>query len=1621
MWISKIQSDRIIEKLTDQIVTVSDKSDTIKKNTWSDVMSCLLGDTAKTHNIKKKITVKLTDILSTMKDWTKKDNLTKIIEQIETGTLDDNNGKTIDQKSIIKEYAQSISKHAEKYKNFNAHDQLISLLGSEEKKQIVSDIIQTKNGILDTLIAKQKKTPTDATLTTHIHNLTALILKLDSSQKAVVSKKLARIKSSTNTKSPKNKILINPWWNTTNTGWWSNTIGKDGNIYNITVNGGGSVNIWWWPNITHGHNTESHISTWQEEEKLKKEEEEKLKKEEEEKLKKEEEEKLKKEEEEKLKKEEEEKLKKEEEEKLKKEEEEKLKKEEEEKLKKEEEEKLKKEEEEKLKKEEEEKLKKEEEEKLKKEEEEKLKKEEEEKLKKEEEEKLKKEEEEKLKKEEEEKLKKEEEEKLKKEEEEKLKKEEEEKLKKEEEEKLKKEEEEKLKKEEEEKLKKEEEEKLKKEEEEKLKKEEEEKLKKEEEEKLKKEEEEKLTPSIFSTDAAVMDKLDYVYQNIDRQQVTISQQKHAQAWSLKRLGMLVTQRRSQSNAISKAISNYHAKDLLTSSREQDIAQMVSYYRQTQTHNIDNGKIELESEQSDPYINDIAHQYMLGLVDQNNLIRLINQYYQGRGSYLSMGTMTGSDIVQRIQDMKQQVWPEYDLFHNQITNRNDTNDVKAKLKAFCTRHARVPQGQTAIANLWDCDDDAKIDLLRQQVLVNATMGVAWAIKAKTAEIHIKKLKNTSIGLNDSTLSTKQGIRWKIGKVLTKWGVPVSIAWAIGMSMMMPVWWPLMVGSVGMVSLLQYLKSHHSTLKQMEVEHKKAIQSGDRDRFTQIISDLENKINNASRLQKMLSYTSFGKLGHYHKQKRIAQEMLKLKEMNFDHLGVVTHTIKTMADVISNINGANTTDDLVDTVARLDMEFDCDTHFISGQGVDHHSQDRQILMQTLENKIRSLNITMDEVRWKPLYHTLCNNLRQQHQQFIKSIHSAQTSMSLKDAARSGFTSFAIAGTIRWASKVWNSLDIHNPLNRWKTDITQDIPVTDINYALGGHWNIDAIKDDVASILSKNTIQPNTHLTFTPHSIVDATQTHVGTQFNQDRVQSKINTLMDSLTTWWYNAESIANIKKVANIDNLHNLIDRYPYVDSGNVHLLRWRSIDSITGFVEGVTQSWQTNTTLDINLDRNAIQAQITNQGNIWTTWREIWWSLTIDNSTPWSIWSPVSWNDQPWHMMSIPSMISTHANNWSPTRRHTTGPLSATTNNTRTSYQPSLSNTNTNYHPTRPSINRSISQIYTPLYNNATTSIDNNTFISINNQNDIHVWDMIFMHDINSQHKSENLKDRIKKSRNKKAKPWYLYIVNKHNNGNLTLYHPSRWNKTHTISAADVADIMSDHTINDPVLRPTIMWSASIAHALDIKDHELTRGGEKSTNNSYREKSIQWRKYFNNYFTQSNITIDSSNFKKMLCEMHRISAYKDSNIAKIWNIRTCNIDSPERGRAVALVDKLAHKHSLGDVSVTNTEKAQYAKASKLDTVLNECAEYLYKVQNKFRTWTYNDQETLDLIAEYYHTAVYARPMGNVNNSMFMNQVNYLLKLSGREGISHGQLDHIACRVSKEHFKILFAKYLAKTL
>jgi hypothetical protein len=94
----------------------------------------------------------------------------------------------------------------------------------------------------------------------------------------------------------------------------------------------------------------------------------------------------------------------------------------------------------------------------------------------------------------------------------------------------------------------------------------------------------------------------------------------------------------------------------------------------------------------------------------------------------------------------------------------------------------------------------------------------------------------------------------------------------------------------------------------------------------------------------------------------------------------------------------------------MEFTCDTHFITGQSVATHEQDRRTLMQALESQLYFLGITLDDIRRLPGYMSLCDGLRAQHEQFVHSIHGTKRSLSLKDSLRSGFTSALITGTIR-----------------------------------------------------------------------------------------------------------------------------------------------------------------------------------------------------------------------------------------------------------------------------------------------------------------------------------------------------------------------------------------------------------------------------------------------------------------------------------------------------------------------------------------------------------------------------------------------------------------------------------
>jgi hypothetical protein len=64
-----------------------------------------------------------------------------------------------------------------------------------------------------------------------------------------------------------------------------------------------------------------------------------------------------------------------------------------------------------------------------------------------------------------------------------------------------------------------------------------------------------------------------------------------------------------------------------------------------------------------------------------------------------------------------------------------------------------------------------------------------------------------------------------------------------------------------------------------------------------------------------------------------------------------------------------------------------------------------------------------------------------------------------------------------------------------------------------------------------------------------------------------------------------------------------------------------------------------------------------------------------------------------------------------------------------------------------------------------------------------------------------------------------------------------------------------------------------------------------------------------------------------------------------------------------------------------------------------------------------LIGDYYHVMVNARPFANVNQTIFMNQVNYLLRLTGHDGLLQGHLDHLFMRLDSDQAQLVWKEVL----
>jgi len=67
----------------------------------------------------------------------------------------------------------------------------------------------------------------------------------------------------------------------------------------------------------------------------------------------------------------------------------------------------------------------------------------------------------------------------------------------------------------------------------------------------------------------------------------------------------------------------------------------------------------------------------------------------------------------------------------------------------------------------------------------------------------------------------------------------------------------------------------------------------------------------------------------------------------------------------------------------------------------------------------------------------------------------------------------------------------------------------------------------------------------------------------------------------------------------------------------------------------------------------------------------------------------------------------------------------------------------------------------------------------------------------------------------------------------------------------------------------------------------------------------------------------------------------------------------------------------------------------------------------SSEKKLNCLGDLYHTMINARPFTQVNQSLFMNQINVLLKHMSLSTVHHGHLDHLAHRFDYREFRKLF--------
>ena len=244
----------------------------------------------------------------------------------------------------------------------------------------------------------------------------------------------------------------------------------------------------------------------------------------------------------------------------------------------------------------------------------------------------------------------------------------------------------------------------------------------------------------------------------------------------------------------------------------------------------------------------------------------------------------------------------------------------------------------------------------------------------------------------------------------------------------------------------------------------------------------------------------------------------------------------------------------------------------------------------------------------------------------------------------------------------------------------------------------------------------------------------------------------------------------------------------------------------------------------------------------------------------------------------------------------------------------------------------------------------------------------------------------------------------------------------------------------------------EINRDEFVRNAGNGGNpypEKYIQASIDLRKYYEAAIEKGIYSGSYQEYIDYLCDAHKV-AYAGADGKNSWysefgnggldvnpgEIRGQGSLSSNRIEAGDFVEGVAKKY--GDKYSTNTASRVELDGIPAAAQPNNIGYKHVYPDGKYLSYYFEQmqrtaQEALDLInkgapqdrilaklAEHYQYAANARPFGQINNSLFMNEINTFLSKAGMKTMPHGMLDHAAQRLQPETFKKYFIDEYKRT-